>query len=55
MHAIGASVPAGRHCWRSAEAVRGMLDRATGELNEAAQRGETRLKAPERMGRLGIA
>jgi integrase len=40
---------------RSAEAVRGMLDRAVSELGEAAQRGETGLKAPERMGRLGIA
>jgi hypothetical protein len=31
------------------------LDRATVELGQAAQRGETGLKAPERMGRLGIA
>jgi hypothetical protein len=40
---------------RSAEAVRGMLDRATGELDEAAQRGEMGLKAPEQMGRREIA
>ena len=32
-----------------------MLDRAGNELGEAAQRGETGLRASERVGRLGIA
>jgi len=32
-----------------------MLDRAAGEFHKAAQRGETGLRAPERMERPGIA
>lgn len=40
---------------RSAQAVRQILDRATAEFQEIANRGETALKAPEKMGRLGIA